>query len=57
MYALKKVGIEKLREEKDKVIRSFVGGKVMFMALPTGYGKSYSRDTCFKFNLVLLQPL
>ena len=57
MYALRKVRNEKLREEQDKVIRSFVGGKDVFMALPTGYGKSYSRDTCFKFNLVLLQPL
>ena len=40
MYALRKVGIEKLREEQDKVIRSFVGGKDVFAALPTGYGKS-----------------
>ena len=36
-----KVGIEKLREEQGKVIRSFVGGKnVPFAALSTAYSKS-----------------
>ena len=30
LHALRKVGIEKLREEQDKVIRAFVSGKDMF---------------------------
>ena len=32
-YALRKLGIEKLRKEQDKVIRSFVGGKSLCFAL------------------------
>lgn len=38
--ALQRVCFEKLRKELDRVVRAFVGGRDVFAALPTGYGKS-----------------
>ena len=38
-FALAKLGYDKLREEKEKVLRAIVGGSDVFAALPTGYGK------------------
>ena len=35
------VGVEKLKNEKSQAIRSFVSGRGVFVALPTGYGKSF----------------
>ena len=37
---LQRLGFEKLRKEQDRVVRAFVGGRDVFAALPTGYGKS-----------------
>ena len=38
-----KLGYEQLKPEQAAVVKTFVGGKDVFAALPTGYGKS----TCF----------
>ena len=35
------VGVEELKKEQSQAIRSFVSGRDVFVALPTGYGKSY----------------
>ena len=40
VFALDSLGYEKVREEQKKVLRAFVGGRDVFTALPTGYGKS-----------------
>ena len=40
VFALDRLGYEKLREEQEKIIRTFVGGRDVFAALPTGFGKS-----------------
>ena len=40
VFALDRLGYEKLREEQEKVLRAFVGGRDVFAALPTGYAKS-----------------
>ena len=40
VFALDSLGYEKVREEQEKVLRAFVGGRDIFAALPTGYGKS-----------------
>ena len=40
VFAMDRLGYEKLKEEKEKVFRTFVGGRDVFAALPTGYGKS-----------------
>ena len=34
------LGFETLWKEQDRVLRAFVAGRVVFSALPTGYGKS-----------------
>ena len=34
------VGVEELKKEQSQAIRSFVSGRDVFVALPTGYGKS-----------------
>ena len=43
VFALDRLGYKKLREEQEKVLRAFVGGRDVFAALLTGYGKS----SCF----------
>ena len=40
VFVLDRFGYEKLREEQEKVLRAFVGGRDVFAALPKGYGKS-----------------
>ena len=40
VFALDRLGYEKLREEQEKVFRAFVSGRDVFAVLPTGYGKS-----------------
>ena len=35
------VGVEELKKEQSQAIRSFVSGRDVFVALPTGYGKSF----------------
>ena len=40
IFALDRLGYEKLKEEKEKVLKTFIGGRDVFAALPTGYGKS-----------------
>ena len=40
-YAVARVGLRELKPEQREVIRSFASGKDVFVALPTGYGKSY----------------
>ena len=35
------VGVEELKK-KSQAIRSFVSGRGVFVALPTGYGKSFA---------------
>ena len=38
--AVDAVGFEELKKEQELAIRSFVNGRDVFIALPTGYGKS-----------------
>ena len=40
VFALDRLGYEKLREEQEKVFRAFVSSIDVFAALPTGYRKS-----------------
>ena len=35
------VGVEEPKKEQSQAIRSFVSGRDVFVALPTGYGKSF----------------
>ena len=37
------LGLKKLQKEQDRVVRTFVGGRDVSAALPTGYGKSVLR--------------
>ena len=37
---LDRLGYEKLKEEQEKVLIAFLGGRDIFAALPIGYGKS-----------------
>ena len=39
--ALATVGLESLKQEQSKAIHAFAGGRDVFVALPTGYGKTY----------------
>lgn len=39
-YATARFGIEGLKPEQEKAIRTFVDGNDVFVCLPTGYGKS-----------------
>jgi superfamily II DNA helicase RecQ len=38
--AVARVGVAELRDKQREAIESFVSGKDVFVALPTGYGKS-----------------
>ena len=38
--AVKKMGLASLKDKQVEAILSFVGGKDVFVSLPTGYGKS-----------------
>jgi len=40
-YAVATVGVVKLKKEQREAIEAFVEGQDVFIALPTGYGKSY----------------
>ena len=39
-YAAARIGYSQLRPEQITVVKAFVGGKDVFVCLPTGYGKS-----------------
>ena len=39
--AMEAFGLESLKNEQLEAICEFVSGKDVFVALPTGYGKSY----------------
>ena len=62
------VGVEELKKEQSQAIRSFVSGRDVFVALPTGYGKSYCyallplvfdclRATTHKSIVICVSPL
>lgn len=38
--AAKHLGCDRVKPEQEKAIRDFMAGKDVFVALPTGYGKS-----------------
>ena len=40
-HAMKTVGLESLKREQREAIQEFLSGKDVFVALPTGYGKTY----------------
>ena len=40
MKAAKSLGYANLKPEQKSVLKAFVGGSDIFVALPTGYGKS-----------------
>jgi bloom syndrome protein len=40
-HATKKAGLSELKVEQRKVLHQFVSGRDVFVALPTGYGKSF----------------
>ena len=40
-HAMKTVGLASLKREQREAIQQFYSGKDVFVALPTGYGKSY----------------
>jgi hypothetical protein len=52
-FALGKLGYEKLRLEQDKFLWTFVSGRDVFAALPTGYAKSL----CFALLPVVFDRL
>ena len=66
LHALRKVGIEKLREEQDKVIRAFVSGKDMFAMFVLCFVAIHIRlhheedrlhsDICFSSNIADDRP-
>lgn len=39
--AARSIGLEALKPTQHEVIRSFTSGRDVFVALPTGYGKSF----------------
>ena len=39
-FSVERLGYESLKPEQETVVRVFLGGKNVFAALPTGYGKS-----------------
>ena len=45
-FSVERLGYESLKPEQKTVVRVFLGGKNVFAALPTGYGKSLCY-TCF----------
>ena len=40
MKAVRSLGFQQLKEQQRQAILAFVGGRDVFVALPTGYGKS-----------------
>ena len=50
-YAAERIGIPSLNE-KQKAVRAFVGGKDVFVSLPTGFGKS----VCFQSVPFVFDP-
>ena len=43
-YAAQKLRLERLNEKQAEAVTAFIGGKDVFVSLPTGYGKS----VCFQ---------
>ena len=52
VFALDRSGYEKLREEQEKILRAFVGGRDVFAALPTGYGNLCASARCCPMYLI-----
>ena len=51
-YAAERIGIPSLNEKQKEAVRAFVGGKDVFVSLPTGFGKS----VCFQSVLFVFDP-
>lgn len=51
--AVVRLGIEELKDKQKETIKSFASGKDVFVALPTGYGKSL----CYQILPILFDAL